>query len=461
MRRIHNFRVAYLGIIFATIWSNIAYSAEVEILVTDRGIQFFHIEMNSIENVVVQASWPSYWLFDNSKNPMVPFVAIQLIYSSSAEGMDIGILANRLEELQVQRGMTAGVESVTGSLVAPVNSIEEGAELLNMILINPDFNADQQSIVKQNIQSQMHNLRSGIDATAWELARNLILQDNPVKRFFSTSLDNIALVGESTISEVIQFFRKTVTQSNNIIVVASPFDSDRASQVVDRMFDGIPVGDPIEVLEPIINFPYGKTVVLHDPDVERSYMAISGPLPPVSSGREYEDIMALVLLGQGGTSEIYDALRPQLGSSYEFSSSVQSLTRGNRILQIAGSIDTDKLEFAHRAILDTYSRFRTNGPQSSIDGIRRRFAETMQTNMENPTLAVSLVMESVINDFPASRALNVVEEIEAITLDELQERLRGAFPLVEQLLTVIVTSNPNLIPGACVIEDPQEFRECL
>lgn len=81
--------------------------------------------------------------------------------------------------------------------------------------------------------------------------------------------------------------------------------------------------------------------------------------------------------------------------------------------------------------------------------------------MRNPRVVVPLVMESVVNGFPATRAFQLDEEIEAITRDSLIERLQEDFPSADQLLTVIVTPDPDLISGACVIEDPEDYRECL
>lgn len=81
--------------------------------------------------------------------------------------------------------------------------------------------------------------------------------------------------------------------------------------------------------------------------------------------------------------------------------------------------------------------------------------------MENPRILVPLVMESVLNEFPAARATELPGEIEAITPEDINERLRTVFPPVADFLTVIVTSDPDIISGACVVETPEEYRKCL
>ncbi len=124
-------------------------------------------------------------------------------------------------------------------------------------------------------------------------------------------------------------------------------------------------------------------------------------------------------------------------------------------------MDTDKLAFARQAILQTYGDFRGNGLGSSIDGIKRRSGANMRINTENPRILVPLLMENVLNGFPAAKALELPDEIDAITRDGINARMHDAFPPVEDLLTVIVTSDPDLVPGACVVETPEEYRACL
>jgi len=445
----------------AIISSSLSFSADVASLISPGGQPFLYIQDDQYENVVMQVYWPSSWSFEDARNPMVPLITTQVVYTGSAEGVDIAELGQRLEELEAQRSLGPTAESVTGAVVTPANNFEEVAELLNLVLSNPAFDPGHADRIKQALVNRVSGLRRGIDATAWELARNLIMQDNPVKGFFSTSEENESLIEAATLDEMKQFYNQTVTRSSPTIVMASPFESDRVGNAIDEFFDGLPESEAVETPESSINFPAGITVVLHDPDVERSYLILTGMLPPVSQGGEFEDAIALAVLGQGASSELYEALRSELGASYEFSATALALTSRLRLLQITGTVDTDKLEFVHHTIRQTYEEFRENGLDSSIDGIKRRSGANMRINTENPRILVPLVMESVLNGFPAARAIEFPDEIEAITPVDINERMRDVFPPVAGLLTVIVTSEPDIVSGACVVETPEEYRKCL
>lgn len=456
---IRNFRIVLaLAAVFAAVSS---FSAEVDSLVSPGGMPFLHIQDGQYENVVMQVYWPSNWSFNNARNPMVPLVTTQVVYTGTAEGVDLGELGRRLEELEAQRGLNPTAESVTGAVVAPAENFEEVAELLNLVISNPAFDPGQANRIKQALVNRVGQLRQGIDATAWELARNLIMRENPLKGFFSTSAESESFIEAATIDELEQFYNQTVTRSDPTIVLSSPFTADHVGSIIDELLDGLPEGGAVEPPETEIDFPAGDKVVLHDPDVERSYLILAGILPPVSQGGEFEDAIALAVLGQGGTSKLYEVLSPELGANYEFSAAPLALTSRLRILQVTGTVDTDKLAFAHQVIRQTYADFRENGLNSSIDGIKGRSSANMRINVENPRILVPLVMESVLNGFPPARAIELPDEIEAITQDSINRRMRDVFPPVEDLLTVIATSDPTLFPDACVVETPEEYRNCL
>ena len=456
---IRNFRNVFaLTAVFAT---GSGFSAEVDSLVSPGGMPFLHIQDDQYENVVMQVYWPSSWSFENMRNPMVPLVSTQVVLNGPPEGVEDNEIGQRIAELQAQSSLAPTAESVTGAIVSPAGSFEEVARLANRVLANPAFDPDLADSLKQALSNRLGQLRQGAEATAAELARNLLLQDSPVRAFFSSAAESESFIEAATLDELKQFYFATVTRGNPTIVMASPFTSERAGNALDVLVDGLPEGEIAESPASAFDFPVGTTVVLHDPEVERSYLLVAGILPPVSQGGEFEDAIALAVLGQGATSELYEVLSQELGANYEFTANALALTSQWRILQIAGTVDTDKLAFAHQAIRQTYADFRENGLNSSIDGIKRRSSANMRINVENPRILVPLVMESVLNGFPASRAIELPDEIEAISPEGINQRMREVFPPVEDLLTVIVTSDPGLFPDACVVESPEEYRECL
>ncbi len=455
--RIYKFVLSFTAIIS----SSLSFSADVASLISPGGQPFLYIQDDQYENVVMQVYWPSNWSFEDSLNPMIPLVSTQVVFTGSAEGVEDDEIGRILEELQAQRSLAPTAESVTGALVTPADNFEEVARLVNLVLSNPAFDPDLTNRIKQALANRVGQLRQGVDANTGELARNLIMQDNPVRGFFSSAVESESFIESATLDELKQFYFQTVTRSSPTIVMASPFEADRAGRALDVLLDGLPEGEPVETPESSIDFPAGITVVLHDPDAERSTLTLAGILPSVSQGGEYEDLIALAVLGQGATSELYEALRPELEASYEFSATALALTSRLRILQISGAVDTDKLAFANETIRQTYEEFRENGLNSSIDGIKRRSSSNMRINTENPRILVPLVMESVLNGFPAARAIELPGEIEAITPDDINERMRDVFPPVADLLTVIVTSEPDMVSGACVVETPEEYRKCL
>ena len=279
---IRNFKIVLA--LVAAVASNPNFAAEIEALTTQGGLPFLHIQDDQYENVVMQVYWPSTWSFQNALNPMVPLVSTQVVFTGSAEGVEDNTIGQRLEELQAQRSLIPTAESVTGALVTPADNFEEVAQLVNRVLANPAFDPDLTGRLKQFLSNRMNQLRQGPEATAGELARNLLMQDSPVRGFFSSAAESESFIEAATLDELKQFYFATVTRSSPTIVMASPFTSERAGNALDVLVDGLPEGEIAESPASAFNFSAGATVVLHDPEVERSYLLVAGSLPPVSQG---------------------------------------------------------------------------------------------------------------------------------------------------------------------------------
>ncbi len=144
---------------------------------------------------------------------MVPLISTQVVYTGSAEGVDLTELAQRLEELEAQRSLGPTTESVTGAVVTSANNFEEVAELLNLVLSNPAFDPDHADRTKLALANRIGQLRQGVDANTGELARNLIMQDNPARGFFSSAVESESVIESATLDELKQFYFQTVTRS--------------------------------------------------------------------------------------------------------------------------------------------------------------------------------------------------------------------------------------------------------
>ncbi len=274
-------------------------------------------------------------------NPMIPIMATRLIYLGSGEGADSGELGRQFERLQIERNLNSDAVSVTGSLVFPAEHLFEVAELVNKVLSGPAFEPEILARIKTSARSTTSRRARQPEDVAWGIARSMILDNNPMGRLSSISSETLAFIDGATRDDMREFHERALARAGASIVVHSPFSAERVGLFLDELLDGLPDGAAVDFPGTATDFPSGNTVVLHDPNVERPYLVFAGMLPPISRGREFEDVISLLLFAQGGRSELYEALRPVLGASYEFNANALSLTKDLRILQIAGFLDTD------------------------------------------------------------------------------------------------------------------------
>jgi hypothetical protein len=56
--------------------------------------------------------------------------------------------------------------------------------------------------------------------------------------------------------------------------------------------------------------------------------------------------------------------------------------------------------------------------------------------------------------------LNLKKELEAVTSDAVKARLNESYPKPDDFLMVAISPDATALPGACVIESPQDAVKC-
>jgi zinc protease len=82
---------------------------------------------------------------------------------------------------------------------------------------------------------------------------------------------------------------------------------------------------------------------------------------------------------------------------------------------------------------------------------------------EMPDFIVDLArseLQSQLDGYAPGRALQMPEELDAVTETSLLERLRAAYPAPDDFIIIAVSPDVDALPGACVIATPPEAAAC-
>lgn len=433
-------------------------AAEIESLTTPGGTRLYHIQVDESAAASIRIRWPSDWILDENLNPVVPQIATQLIQSGGAGELDREENAAAFQNLEVQAQMAAVASMVRSEVLVPAANLDEMATLVNTVLTRPTFARHRLDEIKNSTSASLEAIGEGPAILSVQLAASLLYPDSPLRRFSTeTGKDSVRDVARA---DVIDFHGRTLTRRDATVVTAGPFDAERASALTDAMLEGLPEGGGAEYPETAVTVPR-LTVALHAPDAENSLIILIGAVAEGASGDALADQIVLGMFGQSPASELNSALRAEFGGNPNFVAMNTTFSPATRLVQIIGESETGNLPRTLDIVRESYTGFRTSGPTTSIDPWKTFFAQAMAQAAENVHVQTLQIEENLIQGIAAQTLLDATGDLEAISAESLLERLQRGFPTIDEFLTIVITSDPNAVPGACVIEAVDDYVNCF
>ena len=183
-------------------------------------------------------------------------------------------------------------------------------------------------------------------------------------------------------------------------------------------------------------------------------------MPPSRDGKEMEDAILSAALGGNDRSVLFKVVRTDLRAAYGFNAGVGSFTRDIRVLSMRGEVETAKLAETELAVRKAYAEYLLSGPSGDLGLWKAPFAENSDKLKQSPDSLASTALSSMLDNQPASRSLNLGNELKAVTAETLNARLKQAFPKPDGFLMIAISPDANALPGACVVESIQEVSKC-
>ena len=426
-------------------------NAAVESVTTPAGHRFLFSEMDGTNRVAFQVTWPSSWLKEEGRNPAVAYLGVELMTRSGAGDMDASELLERFRDLDARARVWVTSDAVRAALDVDDEHLDEALEVARSVIARPRFDEGWMVRIRDGMHGRWKQSRALLANRGWDAVRRAVLGTQPINS--ALSLSEIEALEEVTRDDLLAWHARTIVAEGAHIVVAGGLSRR-------RVFGALPTGTH-EAAIPIDADFSPRTILLHVPDAEKSMIGFAGQLPTRAHGGEYEDLIAVLVLAAGAGSRIFDAVRTQHRASYKFGAELTSYTRDVRFLAIGGEVEEDKLASARDLVLETYSRFREEGPTTKeVATAKARLRRAVGANLRKPGVYANVVMESVLDGTSAQRVSGLESELEAISPRMIRERLQQAFPEPEDLIQVIVSPNRDAVEDACVVRTVAEVDHC-
>lgn len=433
--------------------SDLAVSEEI----SPSGLHFSLIHMQNSEDTSIIIAWPTDWAYREGVNQAVPYVGTDLLLAGGAEGYPPGQAKEKFADIKAQGFVSAAPQYVLGGLSFKKATQAEALKIANAHLRSPSFDPAWLDRVKDDWSKRVEEESAKPQTKLFLTMRWAIFGDQPLRS--SLCLDQNKIWADVLREDVQKWHQEVFTHSPRTIVVAGTVTAKEAGAAIDKLLAGLPPASRKTSFKMNTNFA-PRRILLHVADAATSQLVFVRPLPATRDGKDMEDSLILASLGQGGKSALFKTIRTDLRAAYDFSAGDATFTPDARFMFMMGEVETAKMAEVEKTVRKTYGDFQKTGPTGDLANWKSLFYEQLEKNRQAPDTASFAALQSVLDGKPATRGLNLREELDSVTTQSLMTRLNDSIYKSDDFLVIAVSPDVNALPGACVVETPKDAIKC-
>ena len=422
-----------------------------------RQFHFMPIYEDGVTDITITIAWPMSWAYSANHNPAVPYIAAEAILSGGTNKLAPQDVLELFNDKNARGQLFVRADHAIGELSFPREHVDDVVSIASEMLASPQFDQAWIGRIKQGLEANQAQAQTQTANQMWAVARLAVLGETPLNHFLG--LPNLAEIADVREHDLRRWHAQTIVQNGVTISVTGAISREDAGKAVDQLLSNLPDGQTHAAPNVNVNFA-PKFVLLHLPDAEKTTLGLLGQLPPTSEGGDLADLLALSFFGRSGSGPLFDAVRTDLRASYGFQAGSSNFDRANRIMFIAGEVETSKLAEAADLVRTTYEAFRIAPDLTGFDVLRQGMAEGTAKNVQYVDVVARSMLELALDARDPSDAPRLGELLESTTARELQERLATAFPSGDNLIVIAASPDASALPGACVITNIEQVSQC-
>ena len=451
------FSVLLLSLSACQTTGDIAANYSLSEQVSPGGLPYTNINMPGNPRITIQVAWPSTWAYSANRNPIVPRVGTRLIFAGGATGYPAGETLERINDIGTEGDLWPAADYVFGVLHYSPKHQEETLQIANAHVENPALDEKWFARVRDQLAGQMNEARAAPRQQGFQALRWATLLDTPLRD--AVSIPDANAFESVKLSEIRQWAKSVFKRNGAIVAVAGDISAADAGYVVDKLFEGLPEGETTPMGSSKASFS-AKRILLHAPQSPTSTLSFFGKLPPASDGSILQDRLIADGLSGGFDSGLAGAVRTELRAAYSYGAGVDEISNEHRMIVFSGEVETAKIAEAEQAVLKAYSEFLANPQFKKLADLKKPYETGLKQDLKDTGSVAYDAVISKIYGMDSSRALKLIEEIEAITDESIAERVSTAFPKAADMMVVVDSPDKNALPGACVITTPEAALDC-
>lgn len=428
---------------------------------SNSGLAYTLISMPGETRVTIRIAWPSNWAFSGERNQAARYIGPRLLLTGGAEGYKAIDVEERFSEMGSEGEMQATIDYLLGSVHYSRKHQDETLKIINAHLRNPSLNAQWFDRIRDQLALEMNAAEASAESQVFEALRWALFGEQPIRAALALDEQDVIELEQIKTGDIATWAKSVIKRNGVVITIAGDLNAAEAGAAIDSLFDGVPDGDVTERGSVVADYS-PKRLLLHAPESASSNLSFFGKLPGFDEGSELEDTLITQVLSDYLDEVLYGDLGEEARALYSYNAVFSAFTADQRFILLTGPVATENIADAETVLLKAYKEFRSNPPISDDDlsqlkePYRKRFKKFSKNTGSNSNSALM----AKLHGMDPARALNLQDELDAVTMQTLKRRLQTAFPSVEEFFVLVDSADATVLPLACIIKTPEEALNC-
>lgn len=425
--------------------------------VSESGLPYIFTNMPGNSRVSIYIAWPTDWYYSSDRNPAVPRIGAQMLLAGGATGYPAGQVVERFPDMNSEGDLWTSADYVYGVLHYSPEHQNETLKIVNAHLRSPLLDEKWLERIRAQYVEQTNEYRDSGEVQGFEASRWAMLGEQPLRA--GLSVHEQSVIEAATKKDVADWASAVFKRKGVYISIAGDLSTTDAGLVVDALFDGLPAGvDAVAGVAEVDMSP--KRIQFHAPKAKTNTLTFFGKLPPESDGSLMDDQIIISALNGGFDGGLFGAVRNELRATYNYGAGTDEYTADNRLLIMSGQIETSKIAEAENIIRKVYAEFRANPSIEDLPKIKKEYEIRFKEDLKDTGSVAYNAMVLKMRGMSPALALNLQAELDAITIETLEQRLKDVYPKADEFVMVLSSADRKALPDACVVEAAKDALGC-
>lgn len=340
----------------------------------------------------------------------------------------------RVADLAVRLGFRVEKDALVGSLDTLTENREEAAQLLNLVLTRPRFDADDVERIRQHLLTAIIRAARDPSKVANTLWNAVAFAGHAYRQ---PILGTAAAVGEIAATDLENYRARTFAKDKLKVVAVGAISPGDLCTLLDEAFGDLPAEGDLTPVPTISPAPGGRQTVV-DMDVPQSVVAFGmGAIPIHDPDYMSAFVLNHVVGGSRFTSRLMEEVRVKRGLAHSVSTSLvpwrhASAFRGNlatRNVMVGESLAIVRAELEKMAAgrIDEYD----------LDNAKRFLIGSYPLRFDDNATIASQLMKLLLDGFGPDYVQTRGDAIAAVTLEDLKRIANKLFNTEDLIVTIV------------------------